>query len=107
MISISAKTGASSSSIKDSGKSPSEPSNLNVNGSQLSWDAASGNVVGYRIYSGSSVIDSTTSTSITLSNGTYNVKAVDYFGRESSASDNNQLVVQSGDTNNKQIDKDN
>src|SRR5690625_6446964 len=88
MISISAKTGASSSSIKDSGKSPSEPSKLNVNGSQLSWDAASGNVVGYRIYSGSSVIDSTTSTSITLSNGTYNVKAVDYFGRESSASDN-------------------
>lgn len=105
-ISLSAKTGAASSSIKDSGKSPSEPSNLNVNGSQLSWDAASGNVVGYRIYSGSSVIDSTTSTSITLSNGTYNVKAVDYFGRESSASDNINLSVKSDDTNDNQDDKD-
>src|SRR5690625_676860 len=105
-ISLSAKTGAASSSIKDSGKSPSEPSNLNVNGSQLSWDAASGNVVGYRIYSGSSVIDSTTSTSITLSNGTYNVKAVDYFGRESSASDNINLSVKSNDTNDNQDDKD-
>src|SRR5699024_7174791 len=104
-ISLSAKTGASSSSIKDSGKSPSEPSNLNVNGSQLSWDAASGNVVGYRIYAGSSVVDSTTSTSITLSSGTYNVKAVDYFGRESSASDSINISVKSDDTDDNQDDK--
>ena len=105
-ISLSAKTGAASSSIKDSGKSPSEPGNLIVNGSQLSWDAASGNVVGYRIYSGSSVVDSTTSTSITLSNGTYNVKAVDYFGRESSASDSINISVKSDDTDDNQDDKD-
>src|SRR5699024_2637205 len=105
-ISLSAKTGATSSSIKDSGKPPSEPSNLNVNGSQLSWNAASGNVVGYRIYAGSSVVDSTTSTSITLSSGTYHVKAVDYFGRESSASDNINLSVKSDDTDDNQDDKD-
>src|SRR5699024_6535758 len=91
-ISLSAKTGASSSSIKDSGKSHSEPSNLNV--------------VGYRIYAGSSVVDSTTSTSITLSSGTYNVKAVDYFGRESSASDSINISVKSDDTDDNQDDKD-
>src|SRR5699024_3122617 len=101
-----AKTGAASSSIKDSGKSPSEPGNLIVNGSQLSWDAASGNVVGYRIYSGSSVVDSTTSTSITLSNGTYNVKAVDYFGRESSASDNYKLCDKSDESGYKREERD-
>src|SRR5699024_11008480 len=67
---------------------------------------ASGNVVGYRIYAGSSVVDSTTSTSITLSSGTYNVKAVDYFGRESSASDSINIYVKSDDTDDNQDDKD-
>src|SRR5699024_1136104 len=67
---------------------------------------ASGNVVGYRIYAGSSVVDSTTSTSITLSSGTYNVKAVDYFGRESSASDSINISVKSDDTDDNQDDKD-
>src|SRR5690625_6861749 len=52
------------------------------------------------------VDDSTTTSSITWSSGTYNVKAVDYFGRESSASDSINISVKSDDTDDNQDDKD-
>ncbi len=87
--------GASSGSISDDGKSPGAPPSVSSSGNTLSWSkSASNDVVGYRIYraaapSGSfSLIGSTTSTSFSVpkGKGVYIVKAVDYFGLESSGS---------------------
>ena len=109
-ISLSGSKGASSSSIKDNGKAPSAPGNASLSGTKLSWSASdSSDVVGYRIYKGSSKVDSTTSTSVTLSksDGTYTVKAVDYFGRESKASNDVELTVKKDEKKEEDKDKDN
>src|SRR5699024_10806197 len=95
-ISTSGAKGVASSTIKDNGKSPSPGSGLNISGQTLSWNSSSSNdVVGYRVYKDSSRIGTTTSTSYTLpkSDGAYSVKAVDYFGRESSSSKSVDLTV--------------
>ncbi|SDK43829.1 transglycosylase domain-containing protein [Sediminibacillus albus] len=89
-----------SSDIKDDGKAPSAPGSLSNSGKNLKWKKSSSNdVVGYRIFradrSGGSfsLIGNTTDTSFKVpSNGAvYHVKAVDYFGRESSASKTIQI----------------
>ena len=95
-ISTSRAKGVASSTIKDNGKAPSPASGLNISGQTLSWNSSSSNdVVGYRVYKDSSRIGTTTSTSYTLpkSDGAYSVKAVDYFGRESSSSKSVDLTV--------------
>ncbi|OZU89694.1 penicillin-binding protein [Virgibacillus indicus] len=89
--------------ISDDGKAPAAPGSLKKSGDSLTWSkSGSKDVVGYRIYrsakkgGSSSLVGSTTSTSFTIgsSNGIYHVKAVDYFGLESSAS--KEIIV--GDT---------
>ncbi|AVQ99658.1 penicillin-binding protein [Oceanobacillus iheyensis] len=81
--------------IEDDGKNPSAPTSLNKSGSKLTWKKSGSNdVVGYRVYRATkaggkfSLVGSTTETSYTIGNNNaiYHVKAVDYFGRESSAS---------------------
>ncbi|MCG3420204.1 transglycosylase domain-containing protein [Oceanobacillus jordanicus] len=81
--------------IEDDGKDPSAPTSLNKSGSKLTWKKSGSNdVVGYRVYRATkaggkfSLVGSTTETSYTIGNNNaiYHVKAVDYFGRESSAS---------------------
>jgi penicillin-binding protein len=93
-ISVSTSSTGASSSIEDTGSSPPAPS-VSSSDSSLSWDRTTGqNIVGYRIYRASesggsfSRVGSTSDTdySIDSSDGVYHVKAVDYFGRESSAS---------------------
>lgn len=87
--------GQTSSAIKDTGKSPASPTSVNGAGNKLSWGKPSSkNIVGYRVYradnpNGSfSLIGSTTNTSYSIGGkaAAYQVKAVDYFGRESSPS---------------------
>ncbi|MFD1019061.1 transglycosylase domain-containing protein [Thalassobacillus hwangdonensis] len=86
---------ASSDEIKDDGKNPAAPGGISASGSAISWSASGSNdVVGYRIYrsakSGAnfSLLGSTTDLSYNFSgkDGYYAVRAVDYFGRESSLS---------------------
>lgn len=84
---------AAKSNIKDDGKSPAAPTSLKVSSSTLTWGKSSSNdVVGYRIFQASGdgyrLIGHTTSNSYKVSDGNagFIVKAVDYFGRESSAS---------------------
>lgn len=81
--------------IEDDGKDPSAPTSLNKSGSKLTWKKSGSNdVVGYRVYRATKaggkfiLVGSTTETSYTIGNNNaiYHVKAVDYFGRESSAS---------------------
>ncbi len=83
------------STIEDDGKKPSAPSSVSGSGSNLTWKKSSSkDVVGYRIYRADSPEDSfslvgnTTENSFGISKGkaVYHVKAVDYFGLESSAS---------------------
>ncbi|GAA0600627.1 hypothetical protein GCM10009001_16360 [Virgibacillus siamensis] len=84
----------SSNVIEDDGKSPSAPSSVSISGGTLTWNkSSSDDVVGYRIYKASSPngsyskVGSTTDTSTSISgSGAYIVRAVDYFGLESSAS---------------------
>lgn len=86
--------GSVGSALTDDGSNPSTPTALKASGNTLSWNKASGHVVGYRIYHAKStdgslrLVGSTTSTNMTLSNlsGVFYVKAVNYFGRESSIS---------------------
>lgn len=106
-ISVSGSKNVASSSIKDDGKPPAKPGDIKANGEKISWGASSGNVVGYRIYKGSNKIDSTTSTSFTLpqGDGKYSVKAVDYFGRESSASNEIKVSVKKDDKKDKDKDQ--
>jgi len=82
--------------IKDDGKKPSAPKSAKKSNDKLTWDkSASNDVIGYRIYRASSsdgdfkLVGNTTSTSYKISNdkAVYYIKAVDYFGLESSASD--------------------
>ncbi|PAV30134.1 penicillin-binding protein [Virgibacillus profundi] len=81
--------------VSDDGKAPSVPGSLNKSGSNLTWNKSeSTDVVGYRIYRATkaggnfSRVGSTTSTSYSIgdSDAVYHVKAVDYFGLESAAS---------------------
>lgn len=83
------------SKLKDDGKKPSSPSSAEKSKDKLTWDkSSSDDVVGYRIYRASTkdgdfkLVGSTTSTSYKVSDekAVYYIKAVDYFGLESSAS---------------------
>ncbi|MFD1362278.1 transglycosylase domain-containing protein [Lentibacillus salinarum] len=86
----------SGAAIEDDGEDPAAPDSVSLSGSSLSWNHSdSSDVVGYRIYRADSpdgsfsLVGSTTGTSFTVSDsaGVFHVKAVDYFGLESSASD--------------------
>ncbi|MFD2046349.1 transglycosylase domain-containing protein [Ornithinibacillus salinisoli] len=83
------------SEIEDDGKAPSAPTSVKKSGGTLTWKAPSSkDVVGYRIYRADSpdgkfsLIGNTVENdfSIPNNNAVYHVKAVDYFGMESSAS---------------------
>ncbi|MFC4556718.1 transglycosylase domain-containing protein [Virgibacillus kekensis] len=85
----------SSDTINDDGKKPAAPTSVSGSGSKLTWkDSSSKDVVGYRVFRASkpgasfSLVGNTTETSFTISGGkaVYMVKAVDYFGLESGAS---------------------
>ncbi|GGC93935.1 hypothetical protein GCM10007216_25870 [Thalassobacillus devorans] len=84
-----------SEGIKNDGKNPAAPGGVTANSSAVSWSASSSHdVVGYRVYRASSengsysLIGSTTDTKYGFSgsDGFYAVRAVDYFGMESSMS---------------------
>ncbi|MEN2467051.1 transglycosylase domain-containing protein [Ornithinibacillus sp. JPR2-1] len=84
------------STINDDGVAPKAPSSLKNSGRNLTWNASSSkDVVGYRIFRANEpgesfkLIGSSIETKFTLPSGTgvYHVKAVDYFGLESKASD--------------------
>ncbi|WP_051353136.1 transglycosylase domain-containing protein [Thalassobacillus devorans] len=84
-----------SESINNDGQNPATPGGVSASGSAISWAASSSNdVVGYRVYRASSkggpfsLIGSTTNTKYGFSgsDGFYAVRAVDYFGMESSLS---------------------
>ncbi|MFD2627861.1 transglycosylase domain-containing protein [Oceanobacillus kapialis] len=90
-------------SIEDDGKAPSAPTSLSKSGNKLTWGkSGSSDVVAYRIYRAKGAggnftrVGSTTETSYTIGDGdaVYHVRAVDYFGRESSPS--KEIMV--GDT---------
>lgn len=112
-IGISSTGKSSSSSVEDTGNDPAAPNSLSQSGDNLSWQQPDNtNVVGYRIYKASesdgsfSVAGSTTSTSFSIDgNGVYHVKAVDYFGRESSASSEVTVGNSSSSKNNEPKDK--
>ncbi|WP_100012153.1 transglycosylase domain-containing protein [Lentibacillus sediminis] len=96
---IGAPSGSSSGSVENDGSAPSAPGGVSSSGGTLNWSASGSNdVVGYRIYRASSPggsfsqVGSTTSTSYSIGgDGVYHVRAVDYFGMESGAS--NEAVV--------------
>ncbi|MEN1968195.1 transglycosylase domain-containing protein [Lentibacillus sp. N15] len=105
-------TGAdvSSDSINDDGKDPGAPASVSGSGNKLTWSAPGDNdIVGYRVYQAGksgdsySFVGSTTSTSYSVpkEKGAYIVKAVDYFGRESSGSSE----VKFGDVSDSKKDK--
>ena len=104
--------GSVGSSLDDDGKSPSAPGSLGNSGSSLSWNkSGSYDVVGYRIFKASesggsfSKIGHTTSTSFSAEgSGVYHIKAVDYFGRESGAS--NEVTVGNSSSSDEKKDKD-
>lgn len=101
----------SANAIEDDGKAPASPTSVSVSGGTLSWSSSSSNdVVGYRIYKASSPggsyskVGSTTGTSSSISgSGAYIVRAVDYFGLESSAS---KAAVSGQPAKSKKDDKD-
>ncbi|MFS0673102.1 transglycosylase domain-containing protein [Ornithinibacillus sp. 179-J 7C1 HS] len=81
--------------VKDDGAQPTAPTTLVNNGNRLSWKASnSKDVIGYRIYRASApgerfeLIGNSIETqySIPSNKGVYHVRAVDYFGLESSPS---------------------
>ncbi|SHN04937.1 transglycosylase domain-containing protein [Gracilibacillus kekensis] len=82
--------------VDNDGKAPNAPTSLNINNQKLNWKHSSSNdVVGYRIYRASDPDDSnfqrigsTSDTSFTVpsSKAVYHIRAVDYFGQESSPS---------------------
>jgi penicillin-binding protein 1B len=82
--------------LKDDGKAPNAPTNVQLSGSILKWKASSSkDVIGYYIYavneSGGkgTKIGATKETNFKLpnTNQSYYVTAVDYFGQESAVSD--------------------
>ncbi|MDL4839368.1 transglycosylase domain-containing protein [Aquibacillus rhizosphaerae] len=86
--------------IANDGKNPATPSSVSKSGSSLTWNQSSSNdVVGYRIFRadepGASfrLVGNTTESSFKIpsSKAVYHVKAVDYFGQESS--DSKTVVV--------------
>ncbi|WP_079708238.1 transglycosylase domain-containing protein [Paraliobacillus ryukyuensis] len=86
---------ASTDEIKNDGKAPGAPTSLSKSGKQLTWKKSSSNdVVGYRVYRAANpdskfnLIGNTIKTSFSIgnSNAVYQVKAVDYFGKESNTS---------------------
>src|SRR5699024_6484544 len=93
---------SSSGGISNDGENPAAPKSVSASGKNLSWSSSESNdVVGYRIFRANNLdgsfsqFASTTRTSFTVpDNAVYHVKAVDYFGHESSASN----VVKVGKT---------
>src|SRR5699024_10857704 len=93
---------SNSGGISNDGENPAAPKSVSASGKNLSWSSSESNdVVGYRIFRANnpdgsfSQFASTTRTSFTVpDNAVYHVKAVDYFGQESSASN----VVKVGKT---------
>ncbi|SFD61484.1 penicillin-binding protein [Lentibacillus persicus] len=94
------ESGSASGSIENDGENPAAPGNVSSSGSTISWSSSeSSDTVGYRIYSAGSPdgsfsrVGSTTETSFTApgDDAVYHVKSVDYFGLESSASE--EVVV--------------
>ena len=92
----------STGAVENDNSKPDAPDRVTVNGGTLSWSASdSDDVIGYRVYRSSrpdsdfSQVSDTTDTDYEVpGNGAfYMVKAVDYFGRESTASN----VVQAGE----------
>ncbi|QDP40889.1 transglycosylase domain-containing protein [Radiobacillus deserti] len=91
----------STDEIKNDGKNPNAPSNLSKSGSRvITWTASSSkDVVGYRIYKANKpggafkLVGNTTETKMNVGSGkaVYQVKAVDYFGQESAASNSLQF----------------
>ncbi|WP_121639457.1 transglycosylase domain-containing protein [Virgibacillus sp. Bac330] len=107
---ISGVGSSSGGAIKNDGKAPNTPSSLRKSGGKLTWGKSSSkDVVGYRIYQATgpgnsfSQIGHTTSTSYNINSGNarYYVKAVDYFGKESTPSA--ELIV--GDTKKEEPEK--
>ncbi|WP_153464819.1 transglycosylase domain-containing protein [Sediminibacillus terrae] len=112
-VSFSAGSSASSD-ISDDGKAPSPPSSLSNSGTKLKWKKSSSkDVVGYRIFRAESkdgsfsLIGNTTDSSYTVPSkgAVYQVKAVDYFGRESSASKTIQIGKLKDESKDKEADK--
>lgn len=112
-----ARSSSSAKTIdKDKGGRLSAPKNIKASGTTISWTHTKGQlIVGYRIYNASnnSVVGHTVNSSYTLSSrpGSYYVRAVNYFGKESKSSSRitvKQSVKEksnsnnSSDTNNKQ-----
>lgn len=87
--------------IENDGEAPVAPSSVSYSDSKLTWSRPdSGDIVGYRIYRKSNpdgnfeLVGNTSRTEFSIGNdkGIYQVKAVDYFGLESSPS--NQIVTE-------------
>ncbi|WP_200411425.1 transglycosylase domain-containing protein [Virgibacillus salexigens] len=104
---ISAPNMDSNNVLEDDGKAPQAPTNVKKSGNKLTWQkSGSDDVVGYRIYRSNGPGDNftrvgnTTSTEFEIGDGDarYHVKAVDYFGVESSAS--KEIII--GDTGEKE-----
>lgn len=87
----------STDELSNDGKAPATPSSLSKSGNSLVWKkSGSKDVVGYRIYRASNpdgaafnLVGNTTEQDFNIPNSkaVYYVKAVDYFGQESGASD--------------------
>src|SRR5699024_9743492 len=101
-----------SSELSDNGSTPSAPSGLSHSGNKLSWSKASGQmIVGYQVYhakeDGGSfkAVGHTTGSSVSVSGsgGAFHVRAVNYFGRESSPS--KTIVLKASKKENEKKDK--
>jgi len=98
---------SNSGGISNDGENPAAPKSVSASGKNLSWSSSESNdVVGYRIFRANnpdgsfSQFASTTRTSFTVpDNAVYHVKAVDYFGQESSASNVVKVGKTSGSDN--------
>src|SRR5699024_8254792 len=99
------------SNLKDDGKNPASPSSLKHSGGSLKWNKSSSkDVVGYYILKADKkggqfkTIGHTTDTDFEVAkDGVYKVKAVDYFGLESSAS--KEVIVGDVDENDEKKDQ--
>jgi len=110
---ISAPGAELSDEINDDGKEPAAPKNLKASGNQLTWEKSSSkDVVGYRIYFAPSpdddfkLIGNTTDTNVkfTGDKAVFHVRAVDYFGLESTPS--KEIIVGQFDEPEKDEDED-